>query len=104
MNKTEKLGHGLSPEDLEKLRKIQEQEDVLYGKQGQLSFQVDEIDSDTESLLDNSEDPALNKKLFYRLQSIINSNIKKGSIRDFINNEKKLYLKSISNSGDSRFS
>ena len=96
-------GFGLSPEDLESLRKIQEQEDKLYNPQAELQLD-DEFDSETESMLDNSEDPKLNKQLFYKLQSIINKNVRKGAIRDFINNEKKLYLKSISNSGDSRFS
>ena len=57
---------------LEQLRKIQEQEDLLYGKQAQLPFGKGDLDPETESLLDNSENPELNKKLFYRAQSVIN--------------------------------
>lgn len=95
--------NGLSPDDLEALKKIQQEEERLYGTQSSMPFD-DEFDSDTETLLDNSENPAVNKKLFYGLQSIINKNVSKGKLRDFINNEKKLYLKSLSDSGDSRFS
>lgn len=91
---------------LEVLKKIQEEELRLEGKQANIPFSnfKEQFDKEEESLLDNSEDPVLNKKNFYELIAIISGNIKKGKIRDFVNSEKKLYLKSISKSKDSRFS
>lgn len=106
---------GFSQEEIfAQLKKIQEQEDAIYGKQMGLPFAnviKDQVapedsgfDADVESLADNSEDPKLCKKLFYRMMAVINSNIPKGQVRDFVNSEKKLYLKCTSQTTDSRFS
>lgn len=107
---------GYSDDEIyEQLRKIAAEEERIYGgrqvtihfpNESKLPETPEEVvfDSDAESLIDDSEDPKLSKKMYYKIMSIINSNIPKGQVRDFVHNEKKLYLKSMSASGDSRFS
>lgn len=107
-----KNNKGNDEELLARLKKIQEEEDRLYGQQYLLPVTTDskgktkedQFDKEEESLLNDTEDPVLCKKLFYRIQSVVNSNIRKGELREFINNEKRLYLKSMSGSHDTRFS
>lgn len=102
----------LNQEYLDALKKIQEEENRIYGKQHKILLEKisssdsgDQVfDTEEESLISDSEDPALCKKYYYQLMSIINVNIPKGKIREFVNNEKKVYLKNESNAGDSRFS
>ncbi len=66
--------------------------------------EVERPDSETESLLDNTENPGLSKRLWHDTQKIILKNTEKGENRRFILNEKNLFLKASANTSDSKFS
>lgn len=93
------------------LKELAEAEEKLYGWQGRLDLsevKADEaeaqLDPDVASLLENSEDPPLLKKLWYNAQTAITTNIEKGKIRNFALNEKGLFLKKRASTSDQRFS
>ena len=63
-----------------------------------------QLDIDTASLLENSENPALTKKLWHNAQSAILANIEKGPLRTFALFEKGLFLRKRANTTDQKFS
>jgi hypothetical protein len=63
-----------------------------------------QLDLDIASLIENSEDPPLTKKLWHNAQSSILSNIEKGPLRNFALAEKGLFLRKRGNTTDQKFS
>lgn len=115
-------------EILRQLRKIEEEENALYpsaGKQTSLNFLKElsdepsipkeskigdsqeaidaQPDVDFDALADGSEDPVRLRKLWHGAQALIISNTFKGKKRQFVLDEKNLFLKASANTTDGKF-
>ena len=99
----------------EQLNQLAQMEAELYGgSQNRIIFPGENppstpaesqiSDTDIETLLDNSENPKYLKSEWQRTQNIILKLIPVGSTRNFVLNEKKLYLKSCADTTESKFS
>jgi len=98
-------------EILATMKRIEEQEQkLLAGWQTSIdlndansSTDEERLDPDIASLLDNAEDPPLNKRLWHNAQSAIIKNIPKGNTRRFVLDEKGLFLRASSSTTDQKF-
>lgn len=106
----ENTGDKSREEIIATLKRIEEEEArLLGGWQTQLNLSVSteaeeaRLDPDTASLLDNVEDPALTKKLWWNAQILIVRNTVKGEARKFALAEKGIFLKASGETTDSKF-